>query len=97
MSEVMTQRKTRQQPVLMNEKIPAFIKDLGLLGFCIYVLWVDNDQNKTDIAALQQKNYQIELTMQTVTIQLQSIQEVNERQNNVLDNLIVAHNKQITD
>lgn len=79
------QKKTSQ---MVTEKIPVFLKDLGLLGFCIYVLWIDNDKNKKDIEALQEKNYQYELQMNTMAVNLQHIQDQNDQQNEILDKII---------
>lgn len=60
------------------------LKDVGLIGSIIYILWFDNDKNKADIAALKEANAAI---MSRIEIQQINYDHLNEQLDNV-DNKI---------
>lgn len=78
-----------------NEKVPMVLKDFGLLGFCIYVLWADNDKNKAAIQQIQEKQYRFELVQNNLVEEMEDIQEQSEKQTIIIEKILdrVEENK----
>lgn len=66
------------------------LKDVGLIGSIIYILWFDNDKNKADIAALKEANAAM---MSRIEIQQINYDHLNKQMDNVDEKIDVLIEK----